>query len=879
MGVVYLALAQGPAGFQKLKVIKRLRADLAADEKALEMFLDEARLAARLQHPNIVQTNEVGFDGKHYFLEMEYLEGQSYDALIRHAKKAGGVPLEVSCWILSEVLAGLQHAHELVDLGGKRLEIVHRDVSPHNVMVTYDGTVKLLDFGIAKAADSQSETQTGVVKGKVTYMAPEQATRKPVDRRADLFAVGVMLWQALTGQRLWGDANDFEIFIKLGQGDPIPSARSVNPDAPEELDAVATRALSFDREARFGSAAEMRAALDKWLAGREKANGRAAAALMEEIFSVQRKAVRAEIEAQIKQPMMGMTAADVPVLGEGQATRSGTGTGNAEVGQAGVTQVPTSVRQRTEIKGLRTIAIGAIAVALVASGAAVLSGRARRQGGNVAVNADAAAVRPAGWCTTNKGCTEKNGGKASVCNQGSGACVVLEEAGCKILAEPGEVESEKTIWIGAMFPLTGPRANHGIEAMRAVDLGRRDFAQIAKGISRASGTQPLAVLSCDDADGGEASARHLVAAGVPAVIGFSLSQEVIDLANEIFLPAHVMMVPAHNASPLITKILQPKGEPRLIFRTSASSVQQIVPLALLVSQELEPSLRARGLADNDTIRIAFARPKTTIGLGFEDAIFGTLKFNKKSVLENGKAFRGIPIPDPTTNPVTQDYASAVDSVLEMRPHIVIYLGEDEVTGAFIEPIEARWPKGEPLRPFYLSPNSFGGNPKLLGWLAKQPDLRRRFFHAAVPASSPANVRFTGRYNETFPEKVTEDLSPAPPYDALYLVAYALAATDELSGGGPAVARSIARLVPPGTPIEIGPSQILDAFAVLQKGGNLDLTGAGSPLDFDLATGESLLNYTIECIGTGAPGGPAVVADTGLTFSASTKQLTGVRRCP
>ncbi len=883
MGVVYLALAQGPAGFQKLKVVKRLRADLAADERALEMFLDEARLAARLQHPNIVQTNEVGFDGKHYYLEMEYLEGQSYDALIRLAKRKSGVPLEVSCWILTEVLAGLEHAHELVDLGGKRLDIVHRDVSPHNVMVTYDGTVKLLDFGIAKAADSQSETQTGAVKGKITYMAPEQATRKPTDRRADLFAVGVMLWQALTGERMWGEANDFEIFVKLGAGEPIPSARTVNPGAPAELDAIATRALCFDREARFASAAEMRAAIEHWLDGREKANGRAAAALMEEVFSEQRKAVRAEIEAQIKQPQMGMSAVDVPVLGESPAPQSGTGTGNAEVGKTGVTQVATTIRQRTEIRGLRTIAIGAIAVALIASGAAVLSSRARRMAGNAAnaaASGDAAVARPPGWCTTNVACTKKNAGKASVCNPASGACVALEEAGCKISAEPGDVENDTTIWIGSMFPLTGQFAdNGGIQYMRAVELGRRDFAQIARGIPRPSGSRPLAVLSCDDADGGEAAARHLVAVGVPAVIGFGSGQEVIELAPKVFLPAHVLMVPTFNSSPLITKILQPLGEPRLIFRTCASSVQQLVPLALLLSQELEPRLRASGMRPDEDVRVAFVRPKTTRGLGVEDAVFSAMRFNGKGGLENGPNFRGVPIPDPASSPSAKDYADAVAGVVELRPHVVIYVGQGELTHTFLEPIEARWPSAERHRPYYLSLDSFGGDVDLLRWLGKKPELRRRFFQASPPSNSPANVRFTSRYNDTFSDKVTADLSPAAPYDALYLLAFSLAAADDLSAGGPGLARAIARLLPPGTDIEVGPSQILDALAALQKGGNVDLSGAGGPLDFDLTTGESFVNYTIECVGAGGPASAPTVVDSGLRFSGSTKKLTGTLKCP
>ncbi len=874
MGVVYLALAQGPAGFQKLKVVKRLRTDLAADPKALEMFLDEARLAARLHHPNIVQTNEVGFDGKHYFLEMEYLEGQSYDALVRQAPRSSGIPLEVSCWILAQVLAGLHHAHELVDLDGTRLQVVHRDVSPHNVMVTYEGSVKLLDFGIAKAADSQSETQTGVVKGKITYMAPEQATRKAVDRRADVFAVGVMLWQALAGARMWGDANDFEIFVKLQAGEKIPSPKSVNPEASDALEVIAMRALALDPKDRYASAAEMQAELEEWLAGREGGSARTVMRLMEELFAAQREAVRQEIESQMKQAPMGRSAVDVPVLGEGEGTRSGTGAGNAEVALTGATKV----RQRIEIKGLRAIAIGAIGVALVASIAAVIGARSRRQ--TSAGPAASASANPSG-CTTNVGCTQKNGGKPSICNHTSGACAVLETDACRVLAEPGDVENDKTIWIGAMFPLTGPKADiAGLPSMRAVDLARRDFAQISHGIPRPSAStasRPLAVVMCDDANSAEAPSRHLVGdLGVPAVIGFSTSQEVIDLATAVFVPRHVMAIPTMNMSPLITAIPHPPGEPRLIFRTALSSAQVVVPLGMLLSEVLEPRIRASGVLSRDErVRVAFVRPKNTAGLGFADAVFQHLRFNGKGVIDNGADFQELSLPEPGLEPPKAAYGDVIEAILKMRPHVILYVGEDELTRALFEPLEARWPAT--VRPYYLSANSLGGR-EFFVWLGKKGDLRRRFFDVAAPSNTPANVRFTTRYNESYSEKVTPATSPAAPYDAVYMLAYALAATDDVPTGT-SLARAGRRLVPPGQPIEVGPSRIYEAFAVLQKGGNLDIEGAGNPMDFDVSTGESLADYVLECVGVDASGNAATILESGLKFSAGTKNLSGTLKCP
>ena len=188
MGTVYLALAHGPGGFNKLKVVKVLNADLAGEPQFLKMFLNEARLAARLNHANIVRDGlEVGARGEDYFIEMEYLDGQSYSAFTRRAEKSPGrLTLDMHVWVLTQVLTGLHYAHELRGSKNEPLEIVHRDISPHNVSITYDGTVKVLDFGIAKAADSRRPTRPlrcreGAVATWTWLM--EQSAVKPLDRR------------------------------------------------------------------------------------------------------------------------------------------------------------------------------------------------------------------------------------------------------------------------------------------------------------------------------------------------------------------------------------------------------------------------------------------------------------------------------------------------------------------------------------------------------------------------------------------------------------------------------------------------------------------------------------------------------------------------
>jgi serine/threonine-protein kinase len=302
MATVYLALVRGPADFSKLQVIKRLRPTLAEDPTFLQMFLDEARLAARINHPNVVQTNDVGFDGEYYYIAMEYLEGQTLRAILSAAKRSG-TPLSRNLHIrlLCEALAGLHFAHELKDFDGKPLTVVHRDMSPHNVMVTYEGGVKLLDFGIAKAADAREDTRSGVIKGKCAYMSLEQFGGKDVDRRADIFAVGVMLWQAVTGKHLWGNLSDGEILARL-VNDEVPSPRSVEPSAPEELDRICQKALANEREDRYATAADLHNELEAYLreAGAND-SVRDLGKFVAGLFAEKRQEIATKIEERIRQ--------------------------------------------------------------------------------------------------------------------------------------------------------------------------------------------------------------------------------------------------------------------------------------------------------------------------------------------------------------------------------------------------------------------------------------------------------------------------------------------------------------------------------------------------------------------------------------------------
>lgn len=246
-------------------VVKRILPHVADDQQFMEMFLDEARLAMQLSHPNICHIYEFGEEDHHSFIAMEWVNGVTLGKLIRRARKEGGVPPAFVARVIAKIAGALHHAHRARDQMGRPLGIVHRDVSPHNVMVAYDGAVKLLDFGIAKASSHQSKTAAGVIKGKFAYMAPEQCLGKDLDGRCDVFALGVCFYEALTGKHLYHQKTEYETMRAVIDG-PIPSIRDANADLPIELDAIVQKALHKDREERFESAGAMENALEEWLA-------------------------------------------------------------------------------------------------------------------------------------------------------------------------------------------------------------------------------------------------------------------------------------------------------------------------------------------------------------------------------------------------------------------------------------------------------------------------------------------------------------------------------------------------------------------------------------------------------------------------------------
>lgn len=296
MGIVHLAVSRGLQGFTKLVVLKMMRKELLGEADLHRMFLEEGRVSSRLTHPNIVHVYEViEYDGAPT-LVMEYLEGQPLWSVVRETDMR--FPLRLHLHVLAKVLAGLHAAHELADYDGTPLNLIHRDVSPHNVFLLYDGQVKVLDFGIAKAAGSEVETRVGELKGKIRYMPPEQLIRDKQDRRVDVFAVGVMMWEALAQRRFWGELPEGEVINSL-LAKKVPELPTDVPISPA-LAAICRRALAPNPADRYATAGEFQHELESCLLPEHVMGPEDLGAYLRERFGAQREAAKRVIESHVR---------------------------------------------------------------------------------------------------------------------------------------------------------------------------------------------------------------------------------------------------------------------------------------------------------------------------------------------------------------------------------------------------------------------------------------------------------------------------------------------------------------------------------------------------------------------------------------------------
>ncbi len=268
MAEIFLAKQAGPEGFEKTVVVKRVLPHLSCQADFVRMFLDEARLAARLSHPNLVHVFDFGEANGAYYLAMEYLAGEDLGAVLAQAQRKGRpIPVHVAALIAGLACDGLHYVHTLTDSEGSPMHVVHRDISPSNLFLTFQGNLTILDFGVATAQGRLAQTRGGVLKGKLAYVSPEQVHLKPVDGRADVFSLGIVLHEMLTGRRLFARKGEAATLRALLE-DPIPPPSSERPEVPPELDEIVAHALARDPGARFPSALAMREAIDAYLATR-----------------------------------------------------------------------------------------------------------------------------------------------------------------------------------------------------------------------------------------------------------------------------------------------------------------------------------------------------------------------------------------------------------------------------------------------------------------------------------------------------------------------------------------------------------------------------------------------------------------------------------
>jgi serine/threonine-protein kinase len=330
MATVYLGRIHAVAGFDRRVAIKVLHPHLSEDKNIKAMFLDEARLAARIRHPNVIPVTDVGEDPQHgTFLVMDYVEGMDLSQILRAAHKKGArVAVPVVVRIVSDFLAGLGAAHDLVGENGQNLGVVHRDVSPHNVLVGTDGIARITDFGIAKAEGRVSSTQTGQLKGKLAYMPPERfgkGGQRIDDLRGDVFASAVVLWESLTGQRLFKGDDDIDTVRKVLDG-PIPKPSELRPEL-EPLDAVVLKGLERDPHARYQSATEFRADLERASAAiGGVARPEQVTALMKAVLGPKLEQQRASVEVAVKLADEGLAPGAGPAPAFPASESSATGT-------------------------------------------------------------------------------------------------------------------------------------------------------------------------------------------------------------------------------------------------------------------------------------------------------------------------------------------------------------------------------------------------------------------------------------------------------------------------------------------------------------------------------------------------------------------------
>jgi serine/threonine-protein kinase len=836
MATVYLAVHR--AGNRV--ALKMLHPELGRQAAHRERFVREAYVANSLDHPGAVRVldDDVADDGSP-FLVMELLEGESLAARLRR-----GGPMAPR-----EVLAV---GHALCDVLARAHTrgVVHRDIKPDNLFLTARGELKVLDFGIARVAqeDGGTGTRTGHVLGTPAYMPPEQALgrRHAIDGRSDLWSAGATMFAAIAGRPVHQADAPEEMMVRSAT-EPAPGLATVAPEVPAAVAAVVDRALAFAPEQRFPDAAAMQAAiaaahLEAYGAAieatplpRGAASEWAAATAATE--SMPSSSGHARTLASPRPPWSrapGNSAELAPTLAPDRAASAGLPPASPPV-----TSTPPPAA--TAPRWARALAAGGLAAALV--------------GGVVAWRATAG-------CSTNADCAGGEG--PAICRADAGRCVPLATGRCRVLADDAALARDDTLWVGAMYPITDPHSSYGREAGQLVELARRDFQALTGGLPPSApggAPRPIGVILCDDADEYEASAAHLVDdVGVPAVLGFGRSKEVLDLANLHFVPKGVLAL-ASNTAAMLSSIPHPPGEVRLVYRVTTSSTMRAAPSIALVRQALEPALRAGALGPEGTLRVAILQADDASGTSYTDALLTELTASRAGRREDVRPFVIADAGADAAGP----HVRAAAEVAAFAPHVVLDGG---APSSLLAHLERAW-TGEP-RPQYV----FGGIDfaEVLALARARDDFAARF-HMISNHDNPTHAKVRAHYLAAYGGDAAE-FSPTP-YDAFYVLAYAAVAVGDAPLTGRALARAIPRLGPPGAAISVGPADIYPALKALGRGDAIDLQGTRTSLDFDPETGDATAELALFCVDTAA----GRMRETGAVFAAATRTFTAPPRCP
>jgi ABC-type branched-subunit amino acid transport system substrate-binding protein len=517
-----------------------------------------------------------------------------------------------------------------------------------------------------------------------------------------------------------------------------------------------------------------------------------------------------------------------------------------------------------------------VAAAVVVGATAIALGvRARAPATSGAAIASASAIAPA--ACSNRACAAQHGGEPWVCRASDGACVSVASEDCKAYFEPGDLEADDTVWIGAMFPMTGVLESVGRVHVDAVNLGRREFASATRGLTGPNASlrvRRVAVAVCDDAttEGAERGARHLVDdLGAPAVLGFRSGQEVMDLAGGLLIQRHVVSVATLTMSPLITQIPQPPELPRMVWRTVFSLSDVAVATAGFIERYFEP----RRSTSAGPTRVALVRGDAPGPVAFGQSLLNALVFNGKSGIENGDRYQEIAVPQesPPNDPATA--RSIATRIVAQRADFVVLLTDNRLQVPLVHEIETHWPRSAPRPTYFVAGEA--PDASLASIPRAAADANRRAFGVVTLSSTAANAHFVIRFNEAYANKVSRTENSSTSYDAFYLLAYAASAVATSRSNGPDIARAIARLTSGDRAIEVGPTQVYQALKELAAGRAIELEGASGTLRFDAQTGEPAFDYAIVCPRPGDVGSEAV--ESGLVWRAKRKHVEGKLECP